>query len=110
MNAPSGHVYSLMSANCYQIVIFVHYRHIMVFNIAILYMPVHCVNSYFIALKNFGYVIHLLENGTVRQKSKRRHAQKISVEGGIFTFSDLILFPPITFEYRCQFGNFLQDT
>ena len=56
-----------------------------------------------------GTSIHLVENGTLRQKSKRRHAQDICVEEGIFFF--LILFClPITFEYRCPFGSFLQDT
>ena len=40
-----------------------------------------------------GTSIHLKENGILRQKSKQRHAQEISVEGVIF-FSDLILSPP----------------
>ena len=36
----------------------------------------------------------MIENGNLRQKSKRRHVQEICVEGGII-FSDLILPSPL---------------
>ena len=60
------------------------------------------------ALKNSGTSIHFIENGNLRQKSKRRHAQQINVDGGI-KFSDLILSPPSLWNLD-QLANLHSDT
>ena len=58
--------------------IILHYRHSMVFRIAILYVSIQCVNSCLMALKDFKYVYSLDRKRQFTPKDKMTSLTKIT--------------------------------